>query len=78
MSKKPDLPRGVVDHPAKDQMRELWEAGKRGSEIAEFLESAGHLRDGRQRAGAAAAKRGRQQPVAECCCAWRQRAIYHG
>ena len=42
MSKKPDLPRGVVDHPAKDQMRELWEAGKRGSEIAEFLESAGH------------------------------------
>jgi hypothetical protein len=34
-------PRGVGDHPAKDQMREIWESGGKAKEIYEWLQSQG-------------------------------------
>jgi hypothetical protein len=34
-------PKGVSDHPAKDQMEEIWRAGGRAKQIVEFLEANG-------------------------------------
>jgi len=45
MSRKtsqPTQPKGVGDHPAKDEMRALWESGLRGKAIAEWLVDNGH------------------------------------
>jgi len=45
MSRKtsqPTQPKGVGDHPAKDEMRALWEAGLRGKAIAEWLVDSGY------------------------------------
>jgi hypothetical protein len=34
-------PRGVADHPAKDQMQEIWQAGGRAKDIVNYLEENG-------------------------------------
>lgn len=34
-------PKGVADHPAKDQMEQIWKNGGRAKEIVEFLEEQG-------------------------------------
>ena len=39
---KTPQPKGVDDHPAKDEMRALWESGLRGKAIAEWLVDNGH------------------------------------
>ena len=34
-------PKGVADHPAKDEIERLWEGGLRGKEIVSFLKEQG-------------------------------------